>query len=84
LPNRLHRWVTKESPAFSAGLDRHGGSAEPRVVATPAINRERTGNALAFESEQQAAVIAVIAENKFVELALDLGLKKPAEAQVGA
>ena len=82
MPNRLHRWVTKESPAFSAGL--HGGSAEPRVVATPAINRERTGNALAFESEQQAAVIAVIAENKFVELALDLGLKKPAEAQVGA
>ena len=70
MPNRLHRWVTKESPAFSAGLDRHG--AEPRVVATSAVNHERTGNALAFESEQQAAVIAVVAEDKFVELALGL------------
>ena len=70
-------------PAFFAGLDRHGGSAEPSVVATSAVNHERTGNALAFESEQQAAVIAVIAKDKFVELALDLGLKKPAEAQVG-
>jgi hypothetical protein len=65
LPNRLHRWVTKESPAFSVGFDRHGGSAEPPVVATSAINHDRTGNALAFESVQQPAVIAVIAEDRF-------------------
>ena len=46
------------------GFDRHGGSAEP-PVATSAINHDRTGNALAFESVQQPAVTAVIAEDRF-------------------
>src|ERR1700688_3899606 len=57
---------------FRGDRYRHDGSEEPQVAATSAVNHERTDKALAFESEQQAAVIAVIAEEKFVEFALHL------------